>query len=222
MTDVRRFRLKRPKGSSTEQKESWKETYEKRDYRELPWFSEEPSEWLQEARRSGWIKPPARSLDIGCGAGTNVLWMAREGFDATGVDLAPGAVDAASKRARSENSKARFVNGDALNLPFADRSFDVATDFGCFHTLPIKRRHDYAKELARVLAPHGTYIVTWVAREVDGEQGPPHRPSLLEVTQAFEELFLFRRAAFLTPRSEGLASYGACLSLRERPQPPPR
>jgi ubiquinone/menaquinone biosynthesis C-methylase UbiE len=209
-------------GSSAQVKEDWKRTYEKHDFRELPWFSEEPSEWLQEARRSGWIKPPGRSLDVGCGAGTNVLWLAREGFNATGVDLAPGAVEAASKRAESEKSSARFVNGDALNLPFADRSFDVTTDFGCFHTLPVNRRREYAEEIARILVPKGTYILSWVGREADSEHGPPHRPSLLEVTQAFEERFLFRRTAFLAPTDGELAAYGACLSLRERPQPPPR
>jgi ubiquinone/menaquinone biosynthesis C-methylase UbiE len=217
-----RAKVKKRKGSSSEEKESWKRTYAKHDYQELPWFSVEPSEWLQEAVRSGWIRPPGRSLDIGCGAGTNVLWLAKQGFEATGMDIAPGAVEAASGRARSEASAAKFVTGDALDLPFDDRSFNVVTDFGCFHTLPIDRRIDYAKEVARILAPQGTFIMTWMAREVDREEGPPHRPSLLEVTQAFEERFLFRRSAFLTSRQGGSAFYGACLSLRERPQPPPR
>jgi SAM-dependent methyltransferase len=207
------------KGTSGADREAWRRTYESHDYRELPWFSEEPTPWFVEALRSGWIKPPGSTLDIGCGAGTNAIWFAKEGFTASGIDLSPGAIRAARERAHSEKLDVKFVEGDALALPFPDRSFDVVSDNGCFHTLPIRRRKDYSKEVSRVLVPGGTFLISWVGREADSEHGPPHRPSLEEVTHAFEELFLFRRSAFFPPEPEELATYGAFLKLREKPQP---
>ena len=92
-------------------------------------------------------------LDIGCGAGTNCLFLAKEGYRVSGIDLAPGAIDAARERARRAHLEVDFRVGDAVHLPFPQRTFGGVNDFGCFHTLPIRLRPGYCHEVARVLRP---------------------------------------------------------------------
>jgi SAM-dependent methyltransferase len=210
------------RGSSAHHRSMWKATYEETPYRELPWFSPEPSPHLVRAVEEGFLRPRSTVLDVGCGAGSNVLYLSRSGFHGYGVDISPGAVHAAQQRARREGVAADFRVGDVLALDFPDRSFDGLVDNGCFHTLPTRRRGEYAGEIHRVLRPGGSFVLSWVAREHTAARGPRHRLSLEEVTRNFERRFLFVRTAFHPPGTErGPAVYDAWLSRRDRPQPPP-
>jgi SAM-dependent methyltransferase len=169
-----------------------------------------------------WLRPGTRVLDVGCGAGTNALFLARSGFVASGVDLAPPAIEAAQRRARQAGLSVDFRVGDALRLPYPGGSFGALVDVGCFHTLPVPLRGAYARELARVLRPQGRYLLSWVGREATRAFGPPHRPSLEEATAAFEREFLFLRTEFEGRPSIHLPIYHALLERRGVPQPPPR
>ncbi|HEV2231002.1 MAG TPA: class I SAM-dependent methyltransferase [Thermoplasmata archaeon] len=199
----------------------WKSTYEKTPYRDLPWFSPTPYPWVREVARTGGFRGGGRLLDVGCGAGTNSLFLARSGFEVSGIDLAPGAVRAADQRARRARLSIDFRVGDALQLPFPKGRFDGAIDVGCFHTLPIDLRADYARELARVLRKGARYALSWVAREYTRNFGPPHRPSVEEVARAFEPSFLMLRTEFHSAWGS-LPSYSALMERRRTPQPPSR
>ncbi len=205
----------------------WSRTYAETPYHELPWFSPRPFPWIAAGAARGVWRRGTPVLDVGCGAGTNAIFLARHGLQVTGVDLAPGAVDVARSRSRRVGARAEFRVADGLDLPFPDRAFGGAIDVGCFHTLPPELRSAYARELARVLRPRGTLLLAVVAREYPGERGPPHRLSLEEVTRAFEEEFLILRSEY-RPSYTGRAIPGAmpvyCLELRRRsvPRPPSR
>ncbi|MDE1837595.1 MAG: class I SAM-dependent methyltransferase [Euryarchaeota archaeon] len=213
-------------GISREIRRSWAETYSSTRYDQLPWFSARPASWIERGVQQGWLRKRGGHLDVGCGAGTNVLWLTARGFVATGVDLAPGAIAAARRRASRTRggSRARFVVGDALALPFPEGAYETASDIGCFHSLPPQRRRDYARELSRVLVPGGRLLLSWVAREATQERGPPHRPSVLEVANALEERFLFQLLEFrdARPGRDELRTYSVVLRRRAEPQPPPR
>ena len=58
---------------------------------------------------------PGRALDVGCGTGTNALWLAQRGFDVLGVDLSPLAVE----KARAKSAGVRGCRFEALDF-FAD------------------------------------------------------------------------------------------------------
>jgi SAM-dependent methyltransferase len=213
----------RRRGSPPEHRSLWAAMYAETPYEQLPWYHPDPSAHVVRAVDEGFLEPGTRVLDIGCGAGSNVLYLSRSGFHGVGVDISPGAVRAATARARGEGVRAEFRVGDALELDFPDGEFGGAVDNGCFHTLPIERRSDYAIEVSRVLAPGGRFVLSWVAREHTGSPGPPHRPSLEEVTRAFEAKFLFTRTGFHASRPDGGAAvYDAWLTSRTSPQPPPR
>lgn len=214
---------RRPPGSSPEDRAAWRSTYEATPYDQLPWFEPGPSPQVRRAVEERFLPADGNVLDLGCGAGSNVLFLAEHGYRAHGVDLSPGAVAAARARATEAHLTADFQEGDALALEIPDGSLDGLVDNGCFHTLPLSRREDYAKEVHRVLRPGGSFVLSWVAREHAGVMGPRHRPSLQEVTAALESRFLFLRTGFEPAREEGEPSnYWAFLTRRSDPYPPPR
>jgi SAM-dependent methyltransferase len=216
-------------GTPRLEKDRWRDTYERTPYQSLPWFDEGPSPHVELAVREKVLSPPSSVLDIGCGAGSNVLFLARSGFVAHGIDLAPGAVATARQRAQEEGLTVHVQEGDALTLPFPDRTLDGAVDNGCFHTIAVSRRPRYAREVARVLRPGGAFLLGWIGRETTTPEGPPHRPSLMEVTTSLEPHFVFLRTWISEqPLSEPGSSenpwtmYYSFLRRRKGKQPPPR
>jgi 2-polyprenyl-3-methyl-5-hydroxy-6-metoxy-1,4-benzoquinol methylase len=106
-------------------------------YREgnLPWDTGRPSSELQSVLKKNAIWP-CRALEIGCGTGTNSVWLAQQGFEVTGIDVAPLAVEQAEKRARAAGVKARFLAADVLQqLPDLNGPFDFFFDRGCYHAV---------------------------------------------------------------------------------------
>ncbi len=172
---------------------AWEEWYAHQDYRRMPWYSPRPSPWLVEAVRARWIPPGIAVLDVGCGSGSNSLWLQKEGFRSVGIDISPTVIAVATARARKAGLLAKFRTANAAALPFGKGAFGAVLDSGCFHSLPIRLRERYAREVARVLRPGGPYLLTWIPREVRSARGPPHRPALAEVASVFEPWFLFAR-----------------------------
>lgn len=71
---------------------------------------------------------PGRALDLGCARGDDTIWLARQGWAATGVDVAQSAIDAAQKAAEHAGvaERARFARYD-LNISIPDGAFDLVS-----------------------------------------------------------------------------------------------
>jgi SAM-dependent methyltransferase len=102
--------------------------------------------------------PPGRALDLGCGTGTNVVYLARHGWTAVGVDFVGRAIAKARRRARDAGVSCTFVVGDVTRLEVAG-PFDLALDIGCLHSITVAGRAGYAAGLARVVRSGGTYLL---------------------------------------------------------------
>src|SRR5438132_11989324 len=63
-------------------------------------------------------------LDIGCGTGENVLYLAEHGFVAAGIDGAPTAIRKARGKAKRPGVRARVEGADALALALPAQLFD--------------------------------------------------------------------------------------------------
>jgi cyclopropane fatty-acyl-phospholipid synthase-like methyltransferase len=99
--------------------------------------------------------PAGRALDLGCGTGRNSVYLARHGWNVTGVDLVEHAITQARARAVAEGMPVRFVHGDITRLDelgVGDR-YTLLVDFGCFHSVPVARRDAYAAAVTKVAAP---------------------------------------------------------------------
>ena len=97
-------------------------------------------------------------LEIGCGVGRDAFFISEQGFDVTGVDIAPEAIAFSKQRRRGENKNVRvkFLVADAEKLPFKNNYFDGAYSIGVFHSTNLKKS---LKELARVLKKNGLAII---------------------------------------------------------------
>jgi SAM-dependent methyltransferase len=94
-----------------------------------------------------------RGLDIGCGEGHNTRLLARRGARMTGIDVAQAFIARASEAESAEPLGIAYRVASALELPFAEASFDFATAFMSLMDMPAP---DHAlAEAARVLAPGG-------------------------------------------------------------------
>ena len=103
---------------------------------------------------------PGRALDLGCGTGTNALYLAQHGWFVTGVDFSTLAVSSARHKA-DWTSGVNFVEGDVTRLRElgVDGPFDLVLDVGCFHSVALGRRDAYAREVTRVAGPGATLLV---------------------------------------------------------------
>jgi SAM-dependent methyltransferase len=102
----------------------------------------------------------ARVLDLGCGMGTFTIECARRGAVAVGLDPAPEALAAARRVAQAENaSGARFVRGDAVRLPFANRSVDLVLAADLTEHLDDDTLVAMLREAARVLVRGGHLVL---------------------------------------------------------------
>ena len=127
-----------------------------------------------------------RVLDAACGTGNTTLALARAHARVVGVDLTPALLDVARQRGDEAGLSIEWREGDLLDLPAEDESFDVVTS--TFGALIADDPFACAAELARVCRPGGTIAVTaWarggpfetyrgVVEEVAGELGPADRP----------------------------------------------
>ncbi|MER8034860.1 class I SAM-dependent methyltransferase [Streptomyces hydrogenans] len=98
---------------------------------------------------------PGQVLELGCGTGTNAVYLARHGWRVTAVDLVDRAVRQASEKAAAAGADVRVLRGDATRLDEVDAPgpYDLFFDLSCYCGIPLHRRDAYAAGLARRAAP---------------------------------------------------------------------
>ena len=76
----------------------WNERYQSGD---VPWDTGSPSnELIQTIKEEGIL--PSRALELGCGTGSNAIWLAQQGFDVTAIDFSLLALEQARQRIKYE------------------------------------------------------------------------------------------------------------------------
>ncbi|MEA5088412.1 class I SAM-dependent methyltransferase [Solidesulfovibrio sp.] len=152
---------------------SWDPAWE-RVFRENDW-GKYPGEDLIRFVARNFYRAQRRSevkiLEIGCGPGANLWYVAREGFQAFGVDGSPMALAQARRRLDAEcpGWTGLVARGDMTSLPWRDGIFDAVIDneAGCCNGYEASRTI-YA-EAARVLKPGGRIFVRTFAEGTWGE-----------------------------------------------------
>lgn len=110
--------------------------------------------------------PPGKAIDLGCGTGTNSIYLAKNKWKVTGVDFVGKAIRTARKKAINAGVEVRFVVDDVTRLAKVDEKFDLILDIGCFHSLSSSGKADYIENLARLLVSGGHYLLyAWLANE---------------------------------------------------------
>ena len=124
--------------------------------------------WRSAAVRAAKVDPSTRALDVCCGTGDISFLLAEAGAQhVTGLDFSGNMLEQARKRQRGHRhpkgrSAVEFVQGDALDIPFEDNTFDVVTvSFGVRNVEDIPKAF---REFARVARPGARIVCLEITR----------------------------------------------------------
>jgi len=149
--------------------ERWETRYRDGD---APWDTGQPSSELIRVVAEEQLRP-CRVLEVGCGTGTNAVWLAQQGFEVLGVDVAQPAIERARLRTEAAGATARFLQADLLDAPDLRGPYQFFFDRGCYHAV---RRIDVAKYLQtldRNTAPDAAGLVLAGNAREPHDVGPP-------------------------------------------------
>lgn len=142
---------------------------------DTPWDTGIPSEELKAVLSEGLVKP-CRVLELGCGTGTNAIFLAQSGFDVTAVDLSEVAISRAKAKADSAGVKINFWQGDITALPAElGENFPFVFDRGTYHIVRSVNLKGMQTMLAKAVAPDGYFLVLAGNANEDAppDKGPP-------------------------------------------------
>lgn len=134
----------------------------------LPWCLEEVPEWFKGLVEHKWVFP-GKALDIGCGLGSYATYLARQGFDVTGIDVSETAIDMANKR--NPHKGVEFKVGDAFDLGSLEKKFDFVYEISLLHNLHPEQRTKYIESVQSVLNPKGKFLVCCFSDQDEHFQG---------------------------------------------------
>ncbi len=96
---------------------------------QAPWDSGVPSKELIRVLAEESI-PAGRAAELGCGTGTNAIYLASRGFDVTAFDVSAAGLAAARQKAAAAGAKVNFVEADLCNFQLDVPPFDFIFDRG--------------------------------------------------------------------------------------------
>ncbi|MBU4449907.1 MAG: class I SAM-dependent methyltransferase [Actinobacteria bacterium] len=125
---------------------------------DIPWNQPEPPAALVELIESGNVSP-CKAIDLGCGTGNYAIFLAGQGFEITGVDISPKAIEIAKENARKKRVLCNFIVADLLgDLGQINKTFDFAYDWELMHHIFPERRKRYAENINMLLNPKAKYL----------------------------------------------------------------
>jgi SAM-dependent methyltransferase len=127
-------------------------------YFKAPWESG-PREELVALINSKRITP-CRAIDLGCGTGSNAIFLAEHGFDVTGVDFSSTAIEKARNKAKTVGVSVNFEVDDFTKLRHVTGPFDFLLDYGAFDDLSPKDREKYLQNVLP-LTHQGSQFLLW-------------------------------------------------------------
>ncbi len=155
---------------------------------DLPWSHTDPTDYLTDAVSE---RPePGRALDVGCGTGTDSVFLASQGWDVTGIDFVADALAMAQKRAEAASVSPTFVQADVTTWS-SDTPFDLIVDRGCLHNFNDEGRLAYRDRLLEWIAPGGDYILVHFNKRhfLDWRPIGPRRKPAQEILSFFTPEF---------------------------------
>ena len=179
-SDLARAR-RRPRDS-----EAWNGIYSEA---QLPWDSGVVDVHLAGVLARHGIEP-GKALEIGCGTGTNILWLAKHGFKMTGLDIAQKAIAKAEAKVAAAGVKCRLFVGDFLVDEVPGAPYRFVYDRGVFHVFGTRgKRSRFASRVAQLLGPRGIWHSIIGSTDGPPRQSGPPRVSAADVTAAVEPHF---------------------------------
>lgn len=181
---------------------------------DTPWDTGLPDTYLVDFVRSGQIDR-GHALEVGCGTGTNSLWLCRNGYTVLGIDVSARALKQARSKVGAEGGKTRFMRLDFLEDSIGGGPFNLVFDRGCFHLFDRQTdRETFARRVASLLDREGRWLSLIGSTEGSARDYGPPRRSARDVMDAIEpvlEILELRSISFRENLPAPVAAW-LCLS----------
>lgn len=115
-----------------------------------------PDSFFRRLAREGIGGAGQRILDVGTGTGTLARGFAKQGAEATGLDITPELMEQARRLGEREGVQVRYVLGKVESTSLESESFDVITAGQCWHWFDGMAA---ANECMRLLRPGGSLVI---------------------------------------------------------------
>lgn len=143
-----------------------------------------------------YLKRKARVLDIGCGGGRNSQYLAQEGCEVHGLDIAPAAVEFCRKRMNRFGLSGTFTVGEMTSIPYEDGFFDGIVCVATLDHVTLQGAKKTIKEIRRVKSPQALAFITFDPPNRDSEikgEAQAQEDGSLYFTEGPQKGMLFRR-----------------------------
>ncbi|TWT58042.1 tellurite resistance protein TehB [Thalassoglobus neptunius] len=156
---------------------------------ETPWDSGIPSQELRKVLESAQLQPTT-ALELGCGTGTNAIYLADLGWQVEAVDCSAPALELARRKAEKAGVEVNWILSDVVRFG-ADRDpVDFVFDRGCYHCCRRVDLEGYLETLEAVTTA-GSKMLILCGNANSTEAGGPPRVSKSEIEKEFSPLFDF-------------------------------
>lgn len=175
---------------------------------EISWYTGTPGPELVKLVTDGVVSRGDQVVDLGCGVGTDAVFLAVNGMSVCGIDMSAMALAKASAIARIVGARVRFVRADVLRVPLRDGVADAVNDSFVFHNMRDGAREPYAAQVHRLLRPGGLFVLSSFSDRMEPGTGP-RRIGSEEILSTFapprftcERLTIYRNLPGLTHRDQ--------------------
>jgi cyclopropane fatty-acyl-phospholipid synthase-like methyltransferase len=117
-----------------------------------------PRKELVELVESGRFQP-CRAIDLGSGTASNCVYLAQHGFEVTGVDFSPAAIELGHKRAANAGVSVNFVQDDLTDLRHVSETYDLLVDYGTLDDLSPADRELYMQNVLPLTHPKSRFLL---------------------------------------------------------------
>lgn len=137
--------------------DTWEQIHQERDWGKYP--NEDLVRFIFRRMLRG-TREGKRILEIGCGTGANLWMIAREGFGAAGIDIAPTAIRKAINHLSRDKLHADLQTGDAREIErfYEPGTFDAIVDVGTLMHLTQAEAKDVVRQAQSLLKPGGWFF----------------------------------------------------------------
>ncbi len=150
-----------------------------------PWDIGRPQKEIVKAVKRGEIS--GKVLDVGCGTGEHVMYLAGLVQEVWGIDFSPKAIKRANENAERRKISVNFLVLDALQLQSLEEKFDSIVDSGLFHVFSDKERLEFSQSLSSVLKSGGSYHMLCFSDKEPKDWGGPRRITQKEIRDTFKD-----------------------------------